>query len=139
SGDPVPIAQEIQVLEDIFRGAFSASQTGNLIYVAGKSPSYGLYWLDRTGHQRDPAIVRTIYSDSAELAPDAGRAAIIDTIGRTTEAISIVDLSRGVATRLTSGLASSNNPVCSPDGAGLVFSSNRSGHSDLYWKPVSEA
>ena len=139
SGDPAPIAQEIQVVEDVFRGLFSASQTGNLVYVAGKAPSYGLYWLDRTGHQRDPAIVHTIYSDSVELAPDAGRAAIIDTIGRTTEAISIVDLSRGVPTRLTSGLASCNSPLWSPDGAGLVFSSNWNGHYDLYWKPVSEA
>ena len=139
SGDPVPIAHEIQVLTDIYRGIFSVSQTGNLIYVAGKSPSYGLHWLDRTGHQRDPAIIRTIYSDAVALSPDASRAAIIDTIGRTTEAISIVDLSRGVATRFTSGLASCNNPLWSPDGAGLVFSSNRNGHFDLYWKPASEA
>ena len=140
SGDPVPIAQKIRVLEDIFRGVFSASQTGNLIYVAGKSPSYGLYWLDRTGRHRDPVMVlSTFTSDSVELAPDAGRAAIAETTGRTTQAISIVDLSRGVATRLTSGLASCNNPVWSPDGASLVFSSNRNGHYDLYWKPVSEA
>jgi Tol biopolymer transport system component len=139
SGDAVSIAPEVQAFEDILRGVFSASQTGNLIYLAGKSPSYGLYWLDRAGHQRDPAVVRTIYSDAVELSPDAGRAAIIDTIGRTTEAISIVDLSRGVATRLTPGLASCNNPIWAPDGAGLVFSSNRDGHYDLYWKRVSEA
>jgi len=139
SGDPVPIAQRVQVFEDIFRGIFSASETGNLIYVAGKMPSYGLYWLDRTGHQSDSAIVHSIYSDAVELAPDAGRAAIIDTTGRTTEAISIVDLSRGVATRFTPGLASCNSPIWSPDGAGLVFSSNRNGHFDLYWKPASDA
>src|SRR5262245_20475144 len=95
SGDPVPIAQEIRVLEDIFRGVFSASQTGNLIYVAGKSPSYGLYWLDRTGHQRDPVMALSdSTSDSVALAPDAGWAAIAETTRRTTQAISIVDLSR---------------------------------------------
>jgi Tol biopolymer transport system component len=140
SGDPVPIAQDVRVLEDIFRGVFSASQTGNLIYVAGKSPGSGIYWLDRTGHHRDPVMVVSTYTpDTVELAPDAGRAAIVETTGTTTEAISIVDLSRGVATRLTPGLASCNSPVWSQDGAGLVFSSNRKGHYDLYWKPVGEA
>jgi Tol biopolymer transport system component len=140
SGDAVPIAPEVRELEDIFRGVFSASQTGNLIYLAGKSPSYGLYWLDRTGHQGDPVLVLSNFaSDSIELARDAGRVAIVETTGRTTQAISIVDLSRGVATRLTSGLAACNHPLWSPDGSGMVFSSDRNGHYDLYWKPVSEA
>ena len=42
----------------------------------------------------------------------------------------------GVRTRLTFDAASDRNPVWSPDGASIVFASNRKGRFDLYRKTV---
>jgi eukaryotic-like serine/threonine-protein kinase len=46
--------------------------------------------------------------------------------------VSIFDLQRGIATRLTSGLAAFTNPQISPDGGLVAFNSDRDGMFDLY-------
>ncbi len=46
--------------------------------------------------------------------------------------VSIVDLQRGIATRLTSGLAAFTRPQISPDGSLVAFNSDRDGMFDIY-------
>jgi dipeptidyl aminopeptidase/acylaminoacyl peptidase len=48
----------------------------------------------------------------------------------------VLELTSGVFSRLTFNPAGDLNPVWSPDGRGLVFSSTRNGHLDLYEKPL---
>ena len=48
-------------------------------------------------------------------------------------------MSRGLRTRLTFDKASDRNPVWSPDGATIVFASNRKGKFDFYRKAVDSA
>jgi Tol biopolymer transport system component len=54
-----------------------------------------------------------------------------------TRDIWIFDLVRGASSRLTFDSADDMNPVWSPDGARIAFSSDRKGHRDLYWKSSS--
>ncbi len=54
-----------------------------------------------------------------------------------TRDIWIIDLARGVRTRLTFDRAEDVAPVWSPDGVRIAFASNRSGHFDLYQKAAS--
>jgi Tol biopolymer transport system component len=49
----------------------------------------------------------------------------------------VVDVARGVRTRLTNDRGDDWSPVWSPDGSEIVFSSNRRGHFDLYRKSAS--
>ena len=48
----------------------------------------------------------------------------------------IVDVARDTSTRLTFDPANDDNPVWSPDGKDVVFSSNRTGQPKLYIKPA---
>jgi eukaryotic-like serine/threonine-protein kinase len=47
----------------------------------------------------------------------------------------VFDLARGVRTRLTFGPIQNANPVWSPDGKWIVYTSDRNGHSNLCRKP----
>lgn len=49
----------------------------------------------------------------------------------------LLDLSRGASTRFTFGSAIDSDPVWSPDGRRIIFSSNRDGSYNLYQKQVS--
>ena len=50
-------------------------------------------------------------------------------------AISVYDWSRDTTTRLTSGLGASTDPLWTPDGHRLVFTSARDGQSaNLFWQ-----
>ena len=51
----------------------------------------------------------------------------------------ILDLASGIFSRLTFNAKEDSNPVWSPDGRELVFSSNRKGHDDLYRKVIGGA
>ena len=46
----------------------------------------------------------------------------------------VLDLARGVKTRLTFGPVANTNPVWSPDGKWIAYASMREGHSNLYRK-----
>jgi Tol biopolymer transport system component len=48
----------------------------------------------------------------------------------------ILDLGRGIRTRLTFGPVSNTLPVWSPDGKWVVYNSSRNGHAQLYRKPA---
>jgi Tol biopolymer transport system component len=48
----------------------------------------------------------------------------------------IIDAVRSTSTRFTFDPATDDNPVWSPDGKSIVFSSNRTGNADLYIKPA---
>jgi Tol biopolymer transport system component len=48
----------------------------------------------------------------------------------------VLDLARGVRTRLTFGPTLNAEPLWSPDGKWIVYTSDRHGHSELYRKPA---
>lgn len=51
----------------------------------------------------------------------------------------MLDLTRGVSSRFTFDKGDKTNPVWSPHGSRIAFSSSRKGNRDIYWKAASGA
>jgi Tol biopolymer transport system component len=73
-----------------------------------------------------------------ELSPDGRRVAVGRTVHNTTD-IWLSETARGVPTRFTFGAGFSVNPVWSPDGNWIAFSSANRGNPDLHRKASSGA
>jgi Tol biopolymer transport system component len=116
---------------------FSASSTDRLVYLTGQARRYILTWLDRTGRALEPNPGFSIGVPWVELGPDLRRVLTTESNGRTTEAVSIVDLSRGAATRITPDPAAQSGALWLPGGNSVLFGSNRGGKIDLNWMPLS--
>ena len=56
-----------------------------------------------------------------------------------TRDIWVMDLARGVSSRFTFDKADDLNPVWSPDGSRIAFTSDRNGQRDIYWKAAGGA
>jgi Tol biopolymer transport system component len=136
SGEPRPIAEQVE-LTSPGSATFSVSADGTLAYQTSSGSGSQLVWFDREGHQTGIVGEAAQYGD-IELSPDGRQAAvsILDPVVNTRD-LWIVDLARGVRTRLTSDKAEDIAPVWSPDGTRVVFASNRSGHFDLYERAAS--
>ncbi len=119
-------------------GFFSASPAA-LVYRTGPVTGAGrpmqLTLIDRQG-QRLSEIGNSNAFESIELSPDGSRAAVeYSTISNPD--LWVIELARGVATRLTSHPGVDRSHIWSPDGGHIAFQSNRSGVFDLYVKPSS--
>jgi Tol biopolymer transport system component len=134
TGEPRTIADRVE-LSGVSSAAFSFSATGALVYQSETGGSQ-LEWVDRQGRVLASVGEPGRYGD-LELSPDARQAAVsmLDPVVSTRD-VWIIDLARGVRTRLTADRAEDVAPVWSPDGARIAFASNRSGHFDLYQKAV---
>jgi len=138
SGTPSPIAERVATSIFFWRwGLFSANEAGLVAYSAALPASSRLLWLDRVGQEvasvGEPATYQT-----PRLSPD-GRllaVAVLDASLNKPD-VWIYNLGRGVRTRFTSGPSANNEPVWSPDGSRIVFTTNRKHQGDLYSKPVS--
>jgi Tol biopolymer transport system component len=108
-----------------------------LAYRSGAGDSSRLTWFDRQGKVLSAAADPGQYGDLA-LSPDGARVAVTRRDG-SNENIWLLDLARGVSTRFTFDPARDANPVWSPDGTQIVFTSSRKGLFDLYRKPASGA
>jgi Tol biopolymer transport system component len=133
-GDPVLVAEPVGDNGNAI-GYFSVSPTGVLAYRGGTEETR-LTWFDRhgtvIGEPGDPARY-----DEVELSPD-GRRVAAPRYGANHD-IWLVELARGVSTRLTFDPSWDNHPVWSPDGNQIVFASNRTDPRDLFRKLSSGA
>ena len=115
-GAPVAVARD--VLEDptIWRGIFSTSETGTLIYQGGQAGTT-LTLYDRDGHEVGPIGDRGIIFD-VNVSPDGTRVAV--NRGEPAD-IWVYELSRGTNLRLTFDVRNETLPVWSPDSQRLAF------------------
>jgi Tol biopolymer transport system component len=138
TGDPFPIAEQIQVQNAVPYGLFSASENGVLAYQTGTAATgSALVWFDRTGKQIGVLGDSAGYRD-VELSPD-GKRASVTILDRGLEDVWLYDVARGLRIRLTFGQADQRVSTWSSDGSWLVFDSNRKGHYDLYQRASSGA
>jgi Tol biopolymer transport system component len=126
-GPPVPLAEG--VFSDASRqvGAFTISQTGQLVYSTDSSfGSSTLDWFDRSGKKLESLSTPAPYED-LRFSPDGERVAFtLPTAQGTGRNIWIRDLKRGTQSRLSFGEDEINrNPRWSPDGKRLVYTSTQ--------------
>jgi len=141
SGDPIVVTDAVGSDNTIGHGAFSVSSTGVLVYRAGtRAQRRQLMWVDRAGRALGMvgAADDTTSPAGPELAPDGGRVAQYQSVQGNSD-VWLTDVARGIQSRFTFDASSDSNPVWSPDGKRVVFSSSRNGVYDLFEKPSSGA
>lgn len=148
-GEPVHIADQLVFSGANGRGHFDVSQNGVLLYfqsggagagggTAGRAqiPAQNVVfgWSDRTGKQLGPAGEQGAYGD-IDLSPDGRFIAVTRQDTAPGADIWVIDWERaGVPTRLTLDPADDINPVWSPTGDRIAFTTYRKGNADVYVK-----
>jgi Tol biopolymer transport system component len=134
SGEPIPIASNVERNPGSRRGAFSVSQNGVLAYRATSDTE--LVWFDRTGKRLGVVGTAGSYSNPA-LSPDEKQLAVarVDPQVGTSD-IWMFDLARGMSSRLTTDPASEDMPLWSPDGRQLLFKSTRPDGVSFRQRPI---
>ena len=113
---------------------FAASPNGVVVWRLDNrtSPSQ-LQWFDRNGKALGVVGEVADYSNPV-LSPDDSKLAVSIRDPQTKTRTSDFDLVRGGKTRLTFDPADDLDCVWSPDGTRIVFTSDRSGQRNIYWK-----
>jgi serine/threonine protein kinase len=139
TGEPVSVAEQIVVPGNSRLGIFSVSDNGVLLYRSGGNTSLHLSWFDRGGKQLG-RVQSPVPVTQPWLSPDEKRVAVRYWDPQTGYSdIWLLEMARGSSTRLTYDPASDANPVWSPDGSRIVFSSDRDGNFSLYQRAASGA
>ncbi|MEO8055574.1 MAG: protein kinase [Acidobacteriota bacterium] len=137
-GPAFVVADDVASGFGVIRSMFSASRSGDLVFVA-EPTNFGVHveWVDRVGH-RSPALGEDLIYSNPQLSPDGKRLAIVIQDAQSRQAdIWTVDLAGGTRTRLTFGPGSSRIPVWSPDGDRIAFRASRPGVEGIFEKPSS--
>jgi len=137
SGEPFPVAEQVTYTPQVSYSHYSISETGVMVFWSGSLSNRQLLWFDRGGKQLGSAGPPGEYNDIV-LSPDEKRVAIQRMDGANSD-IWLLDLGRGVPSRFTFDETTDDDPVWSPDGNTIVFSSTRAGRLDLYRKVSSGA
>jgi eukaryotic-like serine/threonine-protein kinase len=136
TGEPIPVADQLAVMRYAPGSVYSVSQNGVLVYRGVGSADVQLAWYNRDGKRLGPVGQPGAYG-IITLSPDEKRVALerFDAQLRTND-LWTLELASGIFSRLTFNPADETDPVWSPDGRELVFSSNRQGATNLYRKVI---
>jgi serine/threonine-protein kinase len=131
--DPEPVVEQVTMLAT---GAadFGISEQGTLAYVTGGPAilaARSLVWVNRQGRQ-EPIDAPPRPYFFPRLSPDGTRVAL--DIRDQENDIWIWEFARKTLTRLTADPAVDSNPVWTPDGRRIAFSSARAGVQNLFWQ-----
>ncbi|MFZ0792655.1 MAG: hypothetical protein WAM65_02725, partial [Candidatus Korobacteraceae bacterium] len=129
SGEPANIAKG--VMNDLTTWHMDVSAFSDKLLVLGNggSGSWQLVWVDRVGKQISTIADNLTNLQRAVLSPQDDRVALEIDNGQSD--IWVLDLARGVRTRLTFGPIANEWPVWSPDGKWIAYTSDRNGHANL--------
>jgi serine/threonine protein kinase len=119
TGESVRIANDVNFDYGTWRGVFTASQNGVLVYQVQRESAGGqLTWLDMSGRPLSTVGERT-EAYALRMSPDNRRASVI--VGDPNNDIWIYELERGVRTRLTTDAQVIMSPVWSRDSSQVLF------------------
>ncbi len=111
----------------------SATNEGLLVFGSGGSGDLQLVWMDRTGKQLGIVADQIAGLQLAKISPQGDRIALQIDAGMND--IWVLDLARGVRTRLTFGPIANTSQVWSPDGKWIAYRSKRGDHFGIFRKP----
>ena len=139
AGEGVLLAEGIpSYVQPSRRAVFSVSNGGLLVYQSGNAAGVGrIVWRDREGNALGTLGEFTGKCDTVMLSSDGKKLAARIADPKSNLDIWIYDAARGIPTRFTFDPAEERDPVWSPDGNILYFSSNRGGHFDIFRKSVN--
>jgi dipeptidyl aminopeptidase/acylaminoacyl peptidase len=139
SGDPSAVEDAPEIAEGVGTPALSASRTGHIAFQTPDDPRTRLAWLDGTTGQELKALdVEADDYVAPALSPDGGHVAIVRQVSPEESDIWILEVERLVMTRFTQGPGSKADPVWSPDGAYIAYSTDADGTWNLYKKPFTD-
>jgi Tol biopolymer transport system component len=142
---PIHVADQLRFSGANGRGSFDvsrAAEDGALIYFQGAAAATGRggtvgrqwAWRTRTGQQTELAGEQGQYGDM-DLSPDQKFIAVTrQEIGAANADIWVIDWQRGTSTQVTRDSGDNINPVWSPDGKRVAYTSYRKGNADVYLK-----
>jgi Tol biopolymer transport system component len=142
SGEPMPLAEQLLIAgAPSSSGGFAVSQSGVLVFQAGRIEKSALVWFDRNGKELGTVSEPRGFS-YVQMSPDQRHVAVslYDDNTRTRD-VWLYDTSRGVQTRLTYAPSDDFAPAWSPTGDRVVFAGRRAGDRglNLYEKSLSAA
>jgi Tol biopolymer transport system component len=120
-GEPFPITEPIGYNDSNSYANVAVSQNGTLVYLGGGASKRRLTWFDRSGKEQETVGPSGDINDIV-LSRDDKRLAM-QRLDAGNSDIWLMDLARGVPSRFTFDPASDDNPVWSPDGNQVMFSS----------------
>ena len=120
-GEPFPIIEAIGYNDSNSYANVAVSQNGTMVYLGGEASKRQLTWFDRSGKQQETVGPSGDINDIV-LSRDGKRLSMQRLDGGNSD-IWLMDLTRGVPSRFTFDPASDDDPVWSPDGSQVVFSS----------------
>ncbi|MGA9965159.1 MAG: protein kinase [Terriglobales bacterium] len=132
SGSPLSVLTGVMNDAATWHMDASASEDGLLIFASGASGDVQLVWVDRNTKQISTIADKLTDLQSGVLSPQGDRVAMQINAGETD--IWVLDLARGVRTRLTFGPVGNTAPQWSPDGVWIAYESARDGRFGIYRK-----
>jgi eukaryotic-like serine/threonine-protein kinase len=135
TGEPRPQAEHIATT---FTGLMvvSAADNGTVAYRTSAGNDARLTWIDRTG-KAIGTFGPVAPWGPVELSMDESRVATQKPESGNMD-LWMIEVARGIATRLTSDPSDDEWPVWSPDGTRIAFDSNRKGAFDIYQMNIRE-
>jgi serine/threonine protein kinase len=138
-GQRFPVAEQVLMPPSLAQGyaAYSVSKNGVLAYRTLGQATTELIWFDRQGRQLERVGEPANYSNPA-LSPDEKRivvARLDPQIG--TRDLWLIGLPQGTTSRFTFDPADETNPIWSPTGDRIAFSSKTRGALEIYQKTVT--
>jgi serine/threonine protein kinase/Tol biopolymer transport system component len=130
TGPEVALVEGISTLGPVGMADFTVSETGTLVYMESRGGGATLAWATRAGGIQPLSGQESRSWTSGRLSPDGRRFVGGITAGRDTD-LWVVDLVRGVETRLTFG-GENDFPVWTPDGRRVVYGATNAGKYGVY-------
>jgi Tol biopolymer transport system component len=118
-GEPVVIGDNARVDKTVWRGTFTASDNGTLLYQPGSTASgLEMTWFDRNGRATPSQMPPDSYRE-VQISHDGKKLAL--SIGQPSASLWIYDIARNTKTRLTFGNENFRNFAWSPDGSEIAY------------------